>query len=292
MMVGPADLASGTVSGAADPAVVTVISVVLNRAASLARTVESVLGQSYAPIDYVIIDGGSSDGTLEVIARYADRLAYWISEPDGGIGEAFNKGLAAAQGAYVALVNADDWLEPDQVERAVEALEATGADFVFGDLIYHDPDGRARHRIRGDPDYASRIGAGMPDVNHPTMLVRRRVYERIGGFDPRYRFAMDYDWLLRAHRAGLRGTYAPAVVGHMTLAGESDRDYARALGEVRTIAIAHGAPAAPAWARFLFRVAKGAAQRGLRRVAPAGLYEGLRRRINPGYEPWGPGGGR
>jgi hypothetical protein len=103
---------------------------------------------------------------------------------------------------------------------------------------------------------------------------------------------MDYDWLLRAHRAGFRGAYAPQVVGHMTLAGVSDRDYVRALGEVRGIAIAHGEPAARAWPLYLYRVAKGTAQRALRRCAPAGLYEALRRWVNPSYETYRPGGRR
>ncbi len=271
---------------------VTIVTVVLNRAATLGRAIESVLRQTYAPIEHIVVDGGSRDGTVEVIRRHADRLACWISEPDRGISDAFNKGLAMARGESVGLLNADDWLEPDQIERAVAALAATGADFVFGDLIYHDAKGGARFRIRGDRAYARRIGSGMPDVNHPTMLVRRQVFERIGGFDPGLRFAMDYDWLLRAHRAGFRGAFAPEVVGHMTLAGASDRDYVRALGEVRAIAIAHGEPAVRAWPRFLYRVAKGAAQRGLRRAAPAGLYDRLRRRVNASYAPERHGGGR
>ena len=271
---------------------VSIVTAVRNSAASLARTIKSVLGQTYPEIEYVVIDGASSDGTVEVIRRYADRLAHWQSEPDRGISDAFNKGLAVARGDLVGLVNADDWLEPEQIERAVAALERNGGDFVFGDLLYHDAAGRTLFRIRGDPHYARAIARGMPDVNHPTLVARREVYQRIGGFDPALRFAMDYDWLLRAHRAGFRGTYAPEVVGHMTLAGVSDRDYVRALGEVRAIAIAHGAPRASAWPRYLYRVAKGTAQRALRRSAPAGLYEILRRWANPSYEPYRPGGRR
>jgi glycosyltransferase involved in cell wall biosynthesis len=265
---------------------------VRDRAATLSRTIESVLAQTYPEVEHVVIDGASTDGTLAVVRRYADRLAHWRSEPDRGISDAFNKGVAAARGDCIGLLNADDWLEVEQIERAVTALGRSGADFVFGDLLYHDPAGRTLFRIRGDPHYARAIDRGMPDVNHPTLLARREVYERVGGFDPALRFAMDYDWLLRAHRAGFRGAYAPEVVGHMTLAGASDRDYVRALGEVRAIAIAHGEPAARAWPLYLYRVAKGMAQRALRRSAPAGLYEALRRRVNPGYEPYRPGGRR
>jgi glycosyltransferase involved in cell wall biosynthesis len=271
---------------------VSIVTAVRDSAATLARTIESVLAQTWPEVEHIIIDGASSDGTVEVIRRYADRLAHWQSEPDQGISDAFNKGLAAARGDCIGLLNADDWLEPEQIEHAVTALGRSGADFVFGDLIYHDPAGRPLHRIRGDPHYARALDRGMPDVNHPTLLARREVYERVGGFDPALRFAMDYDWLLRVHRAGLRGTYAPEVVGHMTLAGVSDRDYRRALGEVRAIAIAHGEPAARAWPLYLYRVAKGTAQRALRRSAPAGLYEVLRRWVHRGYEPYRPGGRR
>ncbi|MCE3247241.1 MAG: glycosyl transferase, partial [Geminicoccaceae bacterium] len=106
---------------------VTIITAVRNRAATLARTIESVLAQTWPEVEHVVIDGASSDGTVEVIRRYADRLAYWQSEPDRGISDAFNKGLAAARGDCIGLLNADDWLEADQVERAVAALGRSGA---------------------------------------------------------------------------------------------------------------------------------------------------------------------
>jgi glycosyltransferase involved in cell wall biosynthesis len=264
---------------------VSIVTVALNRAASIGRTIESVLGQVYRPIEYVVIDGGSQDGTVEVIGRYADRLGYWVSEPDRGISDAFNKGLARATGAVIGLVNADDWLAPEQIATGVAALQRGGADFVFGDLVYHAEDGRSLFRIRGDPDYARAIGRGMPDVNHPTLLARRAVYERVGGFDPDLRFAMDYDWLLRAHRAGFRGRYEPALVGHMTLEGVSDRRFRLAFAEVREIAIRHGQPRLSAWGLYGFRLAKGGTRRLLERLLPTGMHERMRRRVNRQFTP-------
>jgi len=251
----------------------------------------SVFAQTYPRIEYIVIDGGSTDGTQDVIRDHAERLAYWTSEPDRGISDAFNKGVAAASGRLIGLLNADDWMEPDQIERAVAALERTGADFVFGDLVYHDPAGRAVHRVLGDATYARVIGSRMPEVNHPTLLARRETYERIGLFDLRYRAAMDYDWLLRAHLAGCRGVYEPGIAAHMTLAGVSDRAYARALGEVRAIAVRHGQPPAKAWLLYGYRVFKGAAQRALRRLAPEPLYALLRGLANRSYRPFRPGAG-
>jgi glycosyltransferase involved in cell wall biosynthesis len=142
---------------------VTIITAVRNRAATLSRTIESVLAQTYPRVEHIVIDGASSDGTVEVIRRYADRLSHWRSEPDRGISDAFNKGVAAARGDCIGLLNADDWLEPEQIERAVAALEENGADFVFGDLLYHDTAGRTLFRIRGDGHYAHAIARGMPE---------------------------------------------------------------------------------------------------------------------------------
>ena len=269
----------------AENPLVSIITVALNRAATVERTIESVLGQIYRPIEYIVIDGGSRDGTVELIAKHADRLASWISEPDRGISDGFNKGLVRASGALIGLVNADDWLAPDQIATGVAALERSGADFVFGDLIYHAADGRRLFRIKGDPDYAKAIGRGMPDINHPTVLARRAVYRQIGGFDPALRCAMDYDWLLRAHRAGFRGVYEPALVGHMTLEGVSDQRFRRALAEVREIAIRHGEPAPAAWALYGYRLLKGGSRRLLERLLPAGLHERMRRRVNRQFTP-------
>ena len=262
---------------------VCLITVVLNGKAAFERAAASVLAQSYRPIDYVVIDGGSVDGTVDVIASFGDRITHWVSEPDRGISHAFNKGLAASTAPYVGFLNADDWLEADQIEQAVLALESRRADFVFGDLAYHHPDGRLLHLIKGDPHYGARIQSRMPALNHPTMLVKRTVFDAIGGFDERYRIAMDYDWVLRAHLAGFKGCHAPGVLGHMTLDGTSDRRFVQGLAEVRTIAMDHGQSGAKAWPLFIGRVMKGIAQRLMQHYAPSSLYRFVRSRINPDY---------
>ena len=262
---------------------VSLITVVFNGGAALKRTLESVFAQSYRPIDYVVIDGGSTDGTLDLIKSFENRIDRWISEPDRGISHAFNKGLAVSTGRYVGFINADDWLEPDQIEKAVDALESRNADFIFGDLTYHDADGRLLHVIKGDPLYWTKIHSRMPALNHPTMLARRTVFDGIGVFDERYHIAMDYDWALRAHLAGYFGRHAPGVIGHMTLEGTSDRRFVQGLAEVRSIALSHGQPVIKAWPLFGFRVVKGFTQRMLQRHVPASLYGLLRGWINRDY---------
>lgn len=262
---------------------VSLITVVRNGGVAFERAAESVFAQTYRPIEYVVIDGGSTDGTIDAIEKLGDRVSYWVSEADHGISHAFNKGVTASTGRYIGFVNADDWLEPDQIQRAVQAIESRKADFVFGSLAYHAPDGTLLHVIEGDQYYAAKIQSRMPALNHPTMLARRTVFEGIGGFDETYKVAMDYDWALRAHLAGYRGRYAPGVLGHMSLDGASDRGFLIGLAEVREIAIRNGQSPLKAWPLFGYRVLKGMMQRLMQRHVPSSLYATLRGWINPDY---------
>lgn len=259
-----------------------VVTTVRNGALTLSRTIESLRVQAFPDLEYVIADAASTDGTLDIIRANADIVTHWISERDHGISDGFNKGIALSRGKYVLLLNADDWLSPGQLAYGVETLEKTGADFVFGDLIYHDATGSALHRIRGEADYARRIGHVMPALNHPTVIVRRDAYERVGLFDLSLKLAMDYEFLLRLHRAGGKGVYDPRMVGHMSLDGASDRNTGAALREVRQSSIRHGYPPPLAWPRYLLRLAKWRGRLMMQRL-PRPLFDRLRRMFNRNY---------
>jgi glycosyltransferase involved in cell wall biosynthesis len=260
---------------------VSIITVALNAAASIERTIDSVQAQSLPSIEHIFVDGASTDGTLEIIRRKARPQDYWISEKDRGISDAFNKGLAMARGRYLLILNADDWLSRDQIERAVAASRDTGADFAFGDLVFYEDD-RPFFTAVGDPHYARAIHRRMPAVGHPTLLAARSCFERAGLFDLTYRNAMDYDWLLRVHRAGGRGTYSPSIVGHMAHAGVSNRLYKRTLTEVRDIAVAAGRNPLVASAEARLRYMKTSASLVLKRHARP-LYHLIRQTINTSY---------
>jgi glycosyltransferase involved in cell wall biosynthesis len=262
---------------------VTLITVTLNAARTLARTIESVQAQTFQDIEHVVVDGGSRDGTRELLRSMLRPQDTWISEPDDGISDAFNKGLALAAGDYLQFINADDWLSPDQVALAVAALEATGADFVFGDLIFYQG-GRPAFRFSGDAQYHRSIRRRMPALNHPTALVRRTAFERVGMFDPVYRCAMDYDWFLRLHLAGGRGVHVRGLVGHMNHDGVSNIDYARTFREVEAIAVRHGRNAKLARIERICRLVKTRTARQLRGPAQP-LYRIIRRHINRSYVP-------
>jgi glycosyltransferase involved in cell wall biosynthesis len=262
---------------------VSIVTIVLNAAATLERTIASVQGQTFASLEHVLVDGGSTDGSLDIIRRMARPQDYWISEKDAGISDAFNKGVALARGRFILILNADDWLSADQIERSVGTLQKTGAEFVFGDLIFYEGD-RPIFRCMGNPDYAKAIRRRWPAVGHPTTLASRACFERAGLFDIAYRNAMDYDWLLRLHCAGARGAYSPEIVGHMTHDGVSNRQFLRTIEEVRRIVIAQGRNPVLAGLEAGFRRVKtGLAQPVKRHGQP--LYNLVRRTINGSYRP-------
>lgn len=180
---------------------ITVITIVRNAENYVERTIESVLNQSYPKIEYLVIDGGSTDSTLAKIGLYKDRLAQVISEPDKGISDAWNKGLRLATGDVIALLNAGDEHAPQAVAQAVSAISA-GADITYGDTELVGDDGRVLmfNKGRFHPWFYSR-GFGM---YHPSCFVHRRVYDKVGGFDLTYKYAMDSDWLSRAYMSGAK----------------------------------------------------------------------------------------
>lgn len=255
---------------------VTIVTIAFNSERFLPRTIDSVAAQTHRAIEYIVVDGGSRDGTLEVLRRREADIDLWLSEPDRGISDAFNKGIALAHGELIALVNSDDWIEPQHVARAVERLRNGAADFAFGDLIVHDETGAIRYSMTGEQAYGARVRHAMPDVHHPSVVCKREVYERHGLYDPRLRIAMDYEWLLRGHLRGVRGLYVPGLTSHMLGAGVSNRNARRGLAEVRDVSIRYGYPPGAAWVKFLTRVTRVETRRFLERRVSQRLTGRLR----------------
>jgi len=187
--------------------VVSVITVVYNGSGLLEKTIKSVVAQTYPNIEYLIIDGGSSDGTLEIIRKYDQHIGFWISEPDKGIYDAMNKGLAEATGDYVWFMNAGDQIyEPDTLKNifqnqlstsGTESEPATLAKIYYGDTMIVDEAYRevGLRRLR-PPEVLSwkSFRKGMV-VCHQAILVAR---DTAMPFDPQYRHSADFDWVLRA----------------------------------------------------------------------------------------------
>lgn len=251
---------------------VTVITPSFNSAATIGRTIQSVRQQTYRNIEYIVIDGGSSDATLEKIIENEEHISYWHSSPDKGISDAFNAGVSVSKGHLIAIVNSDDWLSPDQIEQSVLAIRRTGADFSFGDMVFFSGD-VPLYKVKGSQDYASSFRTGNAPTNHPTVVASRAIYEDIGLFDLRWKVAMDYDWLYRSHRAGYRGTYTPKVCSNMSDGGISNTEYWQVYRESWEISRDGGLCLGHAVPIYVFRYSKTTIRRfleaifGKRRIA-------------------------
>jgi glycosyltransferase involved in cell wall biosynthesis len=177
---------------------ITVVTPSFNQAAYLERTICSVLDQGYPNFEYIIVDGGSTDGSLDIIRRYANRLAWWVSEPDRGQTDAINKGLRRATGEWVAWQNSDDTYYPGVFhELAAAAAKHPQAGLIIGDMMLIDEYDRPLRDIRYvKPSYEALLAEGMLLANQATFW-RRSLQERVGLLDEGYHCSFDYEWFLR-----------------------------------------------------------------------------------------------
>lgn len=205
---------------------ISIITATWNCTATLGDCLASVAAQSYPDREHIIIDGASSDGTQDLIARHAGQLAYSISEPDRGIYDALNKGIAWASGEVVGLLHADDlYADTEVLARIAAAFADPAVDAVYGDLVYvaKEDTSRVIRYWRAGEFRPERLRHGwMPP--HPTLYLRRSLYERHGSFDTHYRIAADYDLMLRIlSRLNGRIVYLPEVLIRMRVGGASNR---------------------------------------------------------------------
>jgi len=184
---------------------VSIVTPSFNQSKYLERTIQSVLNQDYVDIEYIIIDGGSEDGSLEIIQQYQDQIAYWISEPDKGQTDAINKGFAKASGDILAWINSDDTLEPGAVSRAVQILvENPGVGMVYGHGFFiNGEDQKIGEFPSAQTDYR-KLRRGYVHICQQAAFWRASLWKKIGPLDDSIYFAMDYDlWLRLAKEASL-----------------------------------------------------------------------------------------
>lgn len=204
---------------------ISIITSVYNNCETINDAIESVLSQTYPDVEYIIIDGASKDGTIDIIRQYEGQISTLLSEPDRGIYDGLNKGVERATGDVIAFLHSDDlYNDPDVITRVAEAFNSTGADAVYGDLIYTpkaDTSKILRYWKSCDftPDLLKK--GWMPA--HPTFFVRRELYERYGVFDTSFRIAADYDFMLRILSRGIKTHYLPNVLYKMRVGGESNK---------------------------------------------------------------------
>lgn len=211
---------------------ISIITVVFNRHDTIGMALSSLRAQTHAQIEHIVIDGGSLDGTLEVLESQADPGMVVVSEPDDGIYDALNKGLRRTTGDVVGILHSDDVLaSPSVLSTIAKAFEDPTVDAVYGDLHYvaREDISRVFRHWRSGEFSPSRLRFGwMPP--HPALFLRRRIIERHGGYDPAFRIAGDYDAILRYFSSeGFRAVYIPEVLVKMRVGGESNSSLSRVL---------------------------------------------------------------
>lgn len=201
---------------------ISVVTPSFNQATYLERTICSVLDQGYANLEYIIIDGGSTDGSVDIIRKYADRLAYWVSEPDRGQAHAINKGLQRATGEWAAWQNSDDVFYPgafDQLSKM--AATKPGADLIIGNMNLIDKDDRLLRDIKYvRPTYRGLLAEGMVLTNQAAFW-RRGLHDKLGYLDEDLDCGFDYDWFLRVLNGGRAAAHVNAVWGGLRLHEET-----------------------------------------------------------------------
>jgi len=205
---------------------ISIITITYNSEKTLRDTIESVLGQSYNDIEYILVDGKSKDGTCDIIRSYGDRISKFVSEKDEGLYDALNKGISLATGDVVGFLHSDDiYASAETVKMIAEAFTKFNVDSVYGDLVYVDQNdtGKIIRFWRSRKFSRARVLTGwMPP--HPTFYVKRRVYQDYGGFNTTFKIAADYESILRfLVRFRVSTFYIPLVLIRMRVGGESNK---------------------------------------------------------------------
>lgn len=216
---------------------ISIVTVCRNSASTIERTIRSVISQTYADKEYIVIDGNSNDGTVDVIKKYDRYITKWVSEPDGGIYDAMNKGIAMAAGEWIHILNADDrYAGDDALAGMVQHLDPTRTN--YGRMFLDYGGGHVKPYEFRYAHWYLYVSAKVP---HPAMIVTRRQYTDVGLYDPRWRIASDHDFILRIlERYPQKFTDVPLVV--MQQDGISAKNMKLTYQEFRDVTIRHHLP--------------------------------------------------
>lgn len=194
---------------------VSIITITYNSEKTLERTIKSIVEQDYENLEYIIVDGGSMDSTLAIIKKYEKKIAKWISEPDKGISDAFNKGIKLATGTVIGIINSDDGLLPGALDAVAKAYQED-IDVYRGNVLLwkEDSDIKVVETPSMHFDFS-----GMNKISHQSTFVTKKAYERFGCYDMECKYVMDYDLLLRFQNKGARFKYINQILAFYTLGG-------------------------------------------------------------------------
>ncbi len=266
------------------PPKISIITIVKNGREFIEQTVASVFDQSYKNVEYIVIDGGSTDGTIDIIRQFASRISKWVSEPDDGISHAFNKGLSYATGDYVLILSSDDALaNPGVLEAVVQKI----VDQDFPVLLYGDYDiiERASGEVtyRGSVEFTRKGFLRGKVLPHPCLFAHRSYFTKYGNFDTAFSVAMDYEWLLRG-ALNERVVHVPMLISRIRNGGVSTQDRQRAVREI-ILALEKNGHASSVWRVAQMRgyfLARAIARRSLETTGLYNLFFRARNRAANG----------
>jgi glycosyltransferase involved in cell wall biosynthesis len=219
---------------------VSVITITYNSSRTVRDTIQSIINQDYQNIEYIVVDGGSKDGTIDILKEYQNVITKWVSERDNGISDAFNKGIKLATGDIVLLLNSDDWLETNVIGKVVEMFETDpDTDIVHGDIRIVEKLGLEKYIEKPFLNVYENKYLGMP-VRFPSVFTKAEVYRKHGLFLETYAIAMDYDIILRFINQGIKLRYLNQVITNMRDGGVSNAYFIKGYLESYKIKINHG----------------------------------------------------
>lgn len=197
-----------------DKPLISIVTVVFNGEHFLEETIQSVLNQTYDNVEYIIIDGGSTDGTVDIIKKYEDKLDYWVSERDSGIYDAMNKGIKQASGEIIGLINADDYYTKDTLQIVKKEFEKD-IDILYSDFNFLDEDKIIRKKAN------HKLLSITMSVFHPSVFIRKCIYKKYGYFDSSLKISADYKLLYKLHKNSLKFKKVDTLLAVMRVGGVS-----------------------------------------------------------------------
>ena len=216
-----------------DKPLVSIITVCLNSEKTIEQTIQSVINQTYPNIEYIIIDGKSTDRTLEIIDKYRDKISIFVSERDEGLYYAMNKGLKLATGELIGIINSDDWYEPEAVENIVNTfIEDRTAQIFYGNIKSYDKDKFIRIRY---PPSLKVLHTGMA-ISHPSVFIKSEVYKRYM-FNTKYKIGADYDLMLKLYSKKYEFRYVNKIIANYRIGGYNELNLTRTMIETITISL-------------------------------------------------------